>query len=227
MDRFRQLTRGWLLTLLFFACVGALATAAVLLISGCDSLRLAPSEPQKKLAFQATITARDVESAGTDAHSPAARQLVDATEVALSYMGVPATPQIEDYPTTVAQAASDAVRRPTADEVWSEADGWIDLGIALAGLFGGAGGIAATQLLVKARQKSRALREVVAGNEKLKEWLRAEGKTLELDTFYDFQNEKQSGRTEVLVTDVRSELKDAGSAMNKSATEGTESTEGK
>ncbi len=211
-----------ILTVLWFVAYIIMLIVVACLSFGCDNLRMAPTEPQKQIAYQAVVTARAVESAGTDAYSPAATQLVDATAVSLAYTGVPATPTITDYPTTLAEADHDAARRPTADEIWSEADGWIDFGIALAGIFGGGAGIAATQFLVKARQKSRALREVISGNEKLKEYLREIGKTDELNAFYDFQNEKQSGKTEVIVADERSRLKDAGSAMNKSATEDSE-----
>ena len=202
--------RKFSVTLLKGLWVGAFIVMLVIvacLSFGCDSLRMAPTEQQKKLAFQGAATAREVEVAGTDAHSPAATQLVDATAVALSYTGIPKNPVIEDYPTTLAAAGQDAARRPTADEIWSEADGWIDIGIALAGIFGGGAGIAATQFLVKARQKSRALREVVAGNEKLKEWLRVRGKDAELNAFYDMQNAYQNGRTEAIVAAERTRVK--------------------
>ncbi len=207
MGRYTQVIREWGLTLLLFACFIAIVVGGMVLIGGCDSLRMAPTEPQKQIAYQAVITARAVKNEGTDPDSPAATQLVDATQVSLAYTGVPATPTITDYPTTLAQAGQDAARRPTADEVWIAADGWIDLAIAIAGLFGGTAGIAATHFLVKASQKSRALREVVSGNEKLKEWLRLRGKTLELDTFYDMQNAEQNGRTEEIVAAERARLK--------------------
>ena len=181
------------------AVITMLIVVACLAFCGCDNLRIAPTEPQKQVAYQAAATARIVEAAGTDAHSPAATQLADATAVSLAYTGLPASPVITDYPTTLAAAGQDAARRPTPDEIWSEADGWIDLGIALAGIFGGGAGIAATQFLVKARQKSRALREVVAGNERLKEWLRVRGKDAELNAFYDSQNVYQNGKTEAIV----------------------------
>jgi hypothetical protein len=127
--------------------------------------------------------------------------------VALSYTGIPENPTIENYPTTLAVAGRDAARRPTPDEIWSGIDGWVDLGIAVLGIFGGGAGIAATQLLVKARQKSRALRQVVSGNERLKEWLRARGKDAELNAFYDMQNAYQNGRTEALVAAERTRVK--------------------
>ncbi len=206
--------RKYLVTLLKGLWVGAfiimLIAVACLAFFGCDNLRMAPTEPQKQIAYQAVVTARAVENEGTDAYSPAAQQLVDATEVSLAYTGVPATPTITDYPTTVAQAGQDAARRPTADEVWSAADGWIDFGIALLGIFGGTAGIAATQFLVKARQKSRALREIIVANEKLKNWYRKVGNTEDLDTFYDFQNAEQTGKTEEIVAAERARLKASG-----------------
>lgn len=195
--------------------VGAYLIMLILVVAimfcGCENLRMAPTEPQKQIAYQAVVTAREVEVAGTDAHSPAAQQLADATEVSLAYTGLPADPVITDYPTTLTEAGHDAARRPTPDEIWSEADGWIDLGIAVLGIFGGGAGIAVTQFLVKARQKSRALREVVAGNERLKEWLRMNGSEGELNAFYDLQNAFQKGKTEEIVAAERARLKPAGS----------------
>ncbi len=203
----RKFTVNLLKGLWVGAFIVMLIAVACLSLYGCGGVRMAPGEAQKQIAYQAVVTAREVEIAGTDAHSPAATQLVDATEVSLSYTGLPANPVITDYPTTLARGASDAARRPTADEIWGEADGWIDFGIAVLGIFGGGAGIAATQFLVKARQKSRALREVVAGNEKLKEWLRARGKDGELNAFYDMQNAYQKGKTEEIVAAERGRAK--------------------
>ncbi len=202
-----QTIRGWGLTLLFFIGYSLIIFAVVILVSSCDSIRMAPSEAQKKIAFQGAATARAVENAGTDAGSPAATHLVDATAVALSYTGIPKNPSIQNYATTLAAAGQDAARRPTADEIWSAGDSWIDFGIALLGIFGGTAGIAATQFLVKARQKSRALREVVGANEKLKQWLRERGKDAELNAFYDMQNAYQDGRTEAIVAAERARVK--------------------
>ena len=203
----RKFTVQTLKALWVGAFIVMLLIVACLSLCGCDNLRITPTEPQKQIAYQAVVTAREVEAVGTDAHSPAAQQLADATAVSLAYTGLPADPVIVDYPTTLASAGQNAARRPTPDEIWSEADGWIDLGIAIAGLFGGGAGIAATQFLVKARQKSRALREVVAGNEKLKDWLRVNGKAVELDAFYDLQNISQNGKTEAIVAAERARAK--------------------
>ena len=189
------------------AVIVMLIVAAAISFCGCSELRKAPTEPQKQIAYQAVVTARNVEAAGTDPRSPAATQLVDATAVSLAYTGLPDNPTIQHYPTTLAAAGQDAARRPTPDEIWSGADGWIDLGIAVLGIFGGGAGIAATQFLVKTRQKSKALREVVAGNERLKDWLRVNGSDAELNMFYDLQNVSQNGKTEAIVAAERARAK--------------------
>ena len=54
-------------------------------------------------------------------------------------------------------------------DVFELADGLMELGIALAGLVGGAYGIRIARYLKQAREKSRALKEIVAGNELFKQ----------------------------------------------------------
>jgi hypothetical protein len=69
--------------------------------------------------------------------------------------------------TAVAEAArADAARRP---DMWTVADGALELGIALAGLVGGVYGVRAVGFLKTAREKSTALKEIIAGNELFKQ----------------------------------------------------------
>ena len=67
---------------------------------------------------------------------------------------------------TLADAAFDTSRKKP--DVWDIADGLINAGIGIAGLFGGVWGIKLASVLQSARLKSNALREVVLGNEVFK-----------------------------------------------------------
>ena len=58
------------------------------------------------------------------------------------------------------------MRKP---DVWVLADGAMELGIALAGLVGGVYGLRIAGYLKQAREKSKALKEIVAGNELFKQ----------------------------------------------------------
>ncbi len=175
-------------------------------VSGCESLRKAPTEPQKQIAFQAVLTARDVEAEGTSPGSPAAELLADATQTALTYTGVPANPKITDYPTTLAAAQSDAAARPTVDEVFESVEGGLSLFAELAILFGvggaGFGGKKLLEWIALARAKNTALKEIIEGNEILKRKLRL-STTAGADTLFgESQNITQSPKTKVLVTEL-------------------------
>ena len=62
-------------------------------------------------------------------------------------------------------ALAEARQRPDA---WDVADGVIDLGIGAAALLGGVYGVRAARFLKDARAKSKALREIITGNELFK-----------------------------------------------------------
>lgn len=189
-----------------------LLIAALLVIAGCQAgnpLRLAPSESQKQVALQASITARDVERQGTDPHSPAASQLAKATQVALSYTGLPRNPLIEDYDTTVAQAQQDASQRPTPGQVFEQIEGGLSLTAELAILFGfggaGFGGKKVLDWLKLAREKNKALQEIVTGNELLKQNLTVLKIPDAVKAFKDAQTTAQkSPATKRLVTELKS-----------------------
>ncbi len=191
---------------LFSLLCGALLVFA----SGCESgMRLAPAEPQKKIALQAHLTARDIEASGTDAHSPAARQQVQATQVALAYTGLPKNPVIEDYSTTVAQAQANAAQRPTAEQAFEAVEGGLSLAVELAILFGvggaGFGGKKVMDWLKLAREKNKALQEIVTGNELFQISAKNSGIDNAVTAFKEAQNAVQkSPATKRLVTELKS-----------------------
>ena len=93
-----------------------------------------------------------------------------------------------------AQAKADSLRKPDVFEV---ADGVLDLGIAVAGLIGGVYGIRIAGYLRQAREKSTALKEIVAGNELFKQlWPE------QADRFKEAQR-KQSAATREIVTQLK------------------------
>ena len=191
------MTRKSLLILSLASCL------LCLFASGCDSLRFAPSQAQKKIAFQAHVTAREIEDRGTDAHSPASVQQVQATQAALSYIGLPADPVIEDYETTYARASADAARRPDANDVFASVEGGLSLAESLAALFGVGsltlGGRSLVKWISLLRTKAKGMEEIVGGNELLVQWLKSNGQNDIVEAFKSFQRLKQKGSTPDLV----------------------------
>lgn len=140
---------------------------AVLLLGGCEALRFAPKESQKQAAELTHFLAKKVNEQGTAPASPASQQLVTGTMAALAYTGRPTTPpDPEQFDTIAAQANQEALERP---DPWKVADSVLELGIGISALLGGVYGTRAVRFLQQAREKSKALQEIVIGNELLKE----------------------------------------------------------
>jgi hypothetical protein len=150
-----------------------------LLSVGCDSLRLAPNEQQKQNAWLHNRTAAvAAETARSEDVSPELQSLTRLSELQsrafTAYCGQP-----EDYPRaetvqdvltqsnwTLAEAAvAESVERP---DPWKVADSVMEIGIGISALLGGVYGTRAVRFLQDARAKSRALKEIVAGNEQFK-----------------------------------------------------------
>ena len=136
-------------------------------ICGCqEPLRLAPSEAQKQTAFLTADIARAIEQNGTDPGSPASKKVVQGTRALSLYMGTPKLPADPDeFETVVAASEQQAYERP---DPWKVADHLLELGIGVAAVAGGGGGTIIANKLKKLRQKSKALEEIVKGNELLK-----------------------------------------------------------
>jgi len=159
--------------------MGVLTVLVMLAVSGCDGLRFAPSEAEKQNVY---LHKRTVECAARQAErensSADLQQLTQAaanqSEAIVAHYGLPAvlpkTDSIEalvgaENEQVTAAARADAVERP---DPWEVADGMLELGIAVAGVVGGVYGSRAAAGLKLAQEKSRALREVIAGNELFK-----------------------------------------------------------
>jgi hypothetical protein len=151
----------------------------VALAAGCDSLRLAPTEAQKRSAWSHMQTTRVTsQTAGQEKCSPKVRGLASLgareAEAFAAYYGMPSQlPPGATVEEVLAEAnwqgADEALRdsqqRPDA---WAMADGVFEFGAGLAGLFGGVYGARVLRFVNEARTKSKALKEVVEGNELFK-----------------------------------------------------------
>lgn len=153
---------------------------ALLLIAGCDQLRFAPNEIQKQNAWLHQKTSQAAATqAKTEEASPVLQSLTShaaaQSEAITAYYGPPkelppaATNEdiLSESNLTLTVAARQAnLARP---DPWDIADNLLEVGIAVAGLFGGALGVRAVKTFQEAREKSNALREIVQGSELFKQ----------------------------------------------------------
>lgn len=179
-------------------------TCLLTLFTGCNGIRFAPTAAQQQSAELTYNLASAINSHGTDPQSPASQKLVDGTMASLIYTGRPSTPpDISNFETINSQAGLDAQGRPAIDDVFAEADGWLGLAGELAILlgFGGTaiGGKKALEWIALARSKSKALSEVVSGNEVLKKHLEQAGDSNALNLFKQSQQAIQKDKTPSIV----------------------------
>lgn len=151
----------------------------VLLLAGCDSLRFAPSEQQKQNAWlhnrTATFAAQTAKSEQTSQKLQSLTELSELQSQAFtSYFGLPKEfPQANSDEQVLAEsnwqlantALSESSGRPDA---WQVADSAMELGIGICALLGGVYGTRAVGFLKEARTKSKALQEIISGNELFK-----------------------------------------------------------
>ncbi len=148
-------------------------------VCGCESLRFAPSEEQKQNAWLHNRTAAvAAEIAKEEASSNKLQQLTQLSKHQsgsfVSYYGLPKELPAGDSAEEILNqsswglaetALSQSSERP---DMWQMTDSFLELGIALAALLGGVYGTRAVGFLKDARKKSRALKEIVEGNELFK-----------------------------------------------------------
>jgi hypothetical protein len=151
----------------------------VILLVGCDSLRFAPSEQQKQNAWLHNRTAiAAAETAKSEDTSEKLQALTGLSELQsqafTSYFGLP-----KEFPKAASaeeilsqsnwQLASTAVQQSSdRPDAWQVADSAMELGIGICALLGGVYGTRAVGFLKDARTKSKALQEIIAGNELFK-----------------------------------------------------------
>ena len=180
----------------------------IVFFSGCGSVQLAPTEAQKQNAWahhrtcqltQQTAHNENVSPTLTGLAALAAQQ----SEAFVLDYGLPSErPAMETVeavlaqaPAIAQQAAVDAQRRPDA---WVLTDAAMELGIGVAGLLGGVYGLRIATFLKQAKDKSRALKEIIEGNELFKQLC----PTAETD--FKQAHANQSAVTRTLVTEMKS-----------------------
>ena len=146
------------------------------LSAGCDSLRFAPTEAQKQNAWlhnrTTTIAADSARLENASEKLQALTQLSEVQSRAFSsHYGLPKEfPQAETAEDVLIEsnwqlartALQQGAERPDA---WEVADSMLELGIGICALLGGVYGTRAVGFLRQARTKSKALQEIIAGNE--------------------------------------------------------------
>ena len=150
-----------------------------LLLAGCESLRFAPNEAQKQNAWlhnrTAMVAAGATRSENTSEKLQALTQLSELQSRAfVSYYGLPKQfPRAETAEDILARssfqlaqaALTESAQRP---DVWQLADNVFELAIGVSALLGGVYGTRALRFLKQARDKSKALQEIIQGNELFK-----------------------------------------------------------
>lgn len=149
------------------------------IFSGCDSLRFAPNEAQKQNAWlhnrTVLLAAETARAQDTSKELQALTQLGEVQSRAFSsYFGLPKEfPQAETVEDILAEsnlqlAHTALLAGADRPDPWQVADSMLELGIGVCALFGGFYGTKAVRFLKEARTKSKALQEIVAGNELFK-----------------------------------------------------------
>jgi len=182
--------------------------SVMVLNAGCDGIKLPASEVQKQNAWLHNRTAQAAAQAASSEQTSENLQKLTTLSETQSRAFVFDYGMPEQLPNTWsdenilsqgnfdrAQAAmSDSQRR---DNLWNAADGAMDLGIGLAGLLGGVYGLKIAGFLTTARARSKALREIIKGNEVFKQI-----STGSIDEFKQ-AHQGQSQQTKQIVTEIR------------------------
>jgi len=148
-------------------------------LAGCDSLRLSPTEQQKQNAWlHNRTTLMATEKAESEDASKTLQMLTKLSELQSrafsAYYGLPKefppADTVEDILSQsnlqLAQTAlAESAERP---DMFQVADNVFELAIGICALLGGVYGTKAVNFLKEARTKSKALKEIIEGNELFK-----------------------------------------------------------
>ena len=179
-----------------------------LIVAGCDSLRLAPSEQQKQNAWLHNRTT-DVaaETARAEQSSSELQALTKLSErqsrAFTSYYGLPKEyPQAESTGEILSQSNWQLAETAQAQSVersdpWKVADSLLEVGIGISALLGGVYGTRAVRFLNEARSKSNALKEIITGNEQFKKQNDAQSQA------FKAAHANQTPKTRQLVTQLK------------------------
>jgi len=183
-------------------------TLSCIVTTGCDSLRLAPTETQKQNAWLHNRTAiMAAEAANIENSSEKLQALTKLSELQsrafVAYHGLPKeVPQDETAEQILGEsnlqlaqtALAQSADRPDA---WQLVDSAIELGIGICALLGGVYGTKAVKFLKDAKAKSRALREIIAGNELFKR------NNPETSSAFKQAQQNQSPQTRQIVAEIK------------------------
>ncbi len=183
--------------------------ACALICAGCESLRFAPSEVQKQSAWlhnrTATVAAETARSENASEKLQGLTKLSELQSRAfVSYHGLPEEfPQAETAEDILAQsnwqlartALTESAERP---DVWQLTDSALELAIGICALLGGVYGTKAVKFLKDAQAKSKALKEIIEGNELFKKQNESS-----VAAFKQAQ-QNQSPQTRQIVTEMKS-----------------------
>jgi hypothetical protein len=153
--------------------------ACAFICAGCDSLRFAPTETQKQNAWLHNRTAVIAsETAKGENASEGLQALSKLSELQsrafVSYTGLPKEfPQAETAEDVLSQSNQQLAKTALAEsaerpDTWQVADSALELAIGVCALFGGVYGTRAVRFLRDAQTKSKALKEIIEGNELFK-----------------------------------------------------------
>lgn len=173
---------------------------------GCGAVRFAPDESQKLNAYllnkTAGAAAQIAKEKNYDSQLCALTELAaKQSEAVVAYYGKPDdAPQeidagllTDDSVSQIADIAYDS-----AVESYSRsADNILELTIGLCGLFGGAFGIKAASFLTAVKNKSKALEEIITGNEKFK------AAYPQYSELFKKSQKHQSSATKKIVTEIK------------------------
>jgi len=182
---------------------------ASIVSAGCGALRFAPKERQKQNSWlhnrTAIVTAEKARAEQTSEQLQALTRLNELQSRAFSsYYGLPKEfPPAESAEDILAEsnwrlargAFADSAERPDA---WQMADSAMELGIGICALLGGVYGTRAARFLKDARAKSKALKEIVGGNEVFKN-----ANATQIEPFKQ-AHANQSPQTKQIVTQLKS-----------------------
>lgn len=187
----------------------SIAAMLMIILCGCDGLRFPVKQSQKQNAWlhnrTAQLTAERIKDEGTSEQLQQLSSLSEVQSRAFVYdYGLPKVfPPADNAEEILSQANRDITFGAITDsqlrpDVWDIADGTIELGIGLAGLFSGVFGVRIAAFLRQARTKSDALREIIYGNEAFKKINK------DAVTAFKAAHRDQSPQTKKIVTEVKS-----------------------
>lgn len=156
-------------------------TASVLfIIAGCETFRFAPSQIQKQNAWlhnkTMQVTSEEARAEGVSQKLQTLSQLGEMQSRAfVSYYGLPNEFPPADTAEDILNESNINLSKAALQESSGRPDGWeladsaIDLGIGIFALLGGVYGTQAARFLKNAKTKSKALKEIIEGNEFFKQ----------------------------------------------------------